>query len=71
MRDLALEANFDVEASVQRIAAETENYSGADLAGLCDRAKRLALRQVGFSDKAALADTHLLQACEEGQRLSD
>jgi len=47
------------EVSIEEISKQTDGYSGADIAELCDRAKRLALRrqmESGVSESVSVQD---------------
>jgi transitional endoplasmic reticulum ATPase len=53
-----------LETAIQRLAEETENFSGADLSAICERAKMLALREGNYRKDIFLESSHLFKALE-------
>jgi transitional endoplasmic reticulum ATPase len=54
----------DWEALIPWIADQSEGFSGADLAAMCDQAKRLALREQAYRHTAVLRGANLASALE-------
>ena len=60
--------DVDVDHEVERLAGSTEEFSGADIAELFERAKLLALREEGYSDDVRVRSRHLASALERLRR---
>jgi transitional endoplasmic reticulum ATPase len=54
----------ELDAIVEALTSETEGYSGARIRHLCDEAKRIALRSIGFAHAAAPTLAHALEALD-------
>jgi transitional endoplasmic reticulum ATPase len=59
--------NGEGEAAIATVAKQTDGYSGAVLAALCDHARSLALRESGYARNVQVHDRHLLAAADAFQ----
>ncbi len=59
---LPIDKKTALDRLVQKIAKETDGFSGADLSAVCERAKLLALREGEYRKDICLAGSHLLAA---------
>jgi transitional endoplasmic reticulum ATPase len=61
-------ADVDADREVERLARATDEFSGADIAELFERAKLLALRSTGYSDDARITSQQLTDALDRMRR---
>lgn len=60
--------DVDIEREVEHLAGKTEDFSGADIAELFERAKLLALRSSDYSDDVRIASAHLAESLDRMRR---
>jgi transitional endoplasmic reticulum ATPase len=60
--------DVDADREVERLARATDEFSGADIAELFERAKLLALRSTGYSDDARITSQQLTDALDRMRR---
>ena len=66
LRGLPYASPAELEALVERIAGETDGYSGARLRGVCEDAKRVALRACGYAHVVAPSLADMRTVLEKG-----
>ena len=58
----------ELREAVKVVAADTEEFAGADLAAIVDHARALALRESNYARHVTVLSSHLLAACNVFQR---
>jgi len=61
---IEFKSSAELDAIVDALTSGTEGYSGARIRHLCDEAKRIALRSIGFARAAAPTLAHALEALD-------
>jgi SpoVK/Ycf46/Vps4 family AAA+-type ATPase len=68
LRDVILDNKVTLEELAQRVSADTEGFSGAELESICHRAKMQALRGDNFEKAMPLTLEHLSEALAKIKR---
>jgi SpoVK/Ycf46/Vps4 family AAA+-type ATPase len=68
LKDVILDSKVSLEKLVQRVSADTEGFSGAELESICHRAKMQALRGDNFEKPVHLTLEHLNEALTKIKR---
>jgi len=68
LRDVILDNKVSLEKLAQRVSADTEGFSGAELESICHRAKMQALRGDNFEKPMPLTLEHLSEALTKIKR---
>jgi len=68
LKDVILDNKVRLEELVQRVSADTEGFTGAELESICYRAKMQALRDDNFEKLMPLTLEHLNEALTKIKR---
>lgn len=68
LRDIVLDNKVNLEALMEKISADTEGFSGAELESICHRAKMQALRGDNLREPMPLTAEHLGEALRKIKR---